>query len=518
MGGANIDRSFFERKKIQTLIDRATTGKVTPEELERIGITIRETGRRGADQILRRLWSESRAEVIRRYIYLLDFFEDDDAWIDRLIDIAVSRRDLDEEGRNVFYQSLEELGVDTRTLPLETIPPLGSISAREVIGPILDTGFQGVVRVIVDIFGLDPEFRTGVIEEMASLDDPRITDLLFTLSAIDDPEISSAAVRGLAQVRTTRARGLLTELARFVPDPHLRELADRGGRRLAFLGVPEPATPVIEKPHNVTFHAGCHDSNGILPLVLTFAHGVTSSDLLCMQLHEENGMVAAMVDTDMSPGDLRQRYDELRIDTELVRIPRSLAISLIRDAIARTREQEMYLPPEYYAVRWNLRGEDFPFERHTPRIPPLGRPRRFWFVPEPHSILEHPFFDPMTDCSEETYAMADEWVRKEHEAGRFLSPHEYERFVDRLIDGVFAPRIEKIIDRLIRAAEILAASGRHETLARNALAEATSLEQVREKPHRSPFIRFLALQSLVAARQEVSHGYDYRHEQFPEYD
>lgn len=509
MKGSNIDQSFFERKKLQTLIDRASMDRISPEELEAIGISIRETGRRGAEQIVRRLWSERRAEAIRRYTYLLDFFEDDEGWIDELIEIAMTRRDLDEEGKNALLQALEELGIDTRALPLENIPPLGSISAREVMGPILDAGFRGVVRVITDIFALDPEFRTGVIDEIATVDDPRIADLLFTLTAIDDPDISSAAVQGLSQVKTPHARGLLRELASFVPDPHLQRMAEKGGRRLAFLGVPEPEKG-SDTPPVIRAWGGCPDNNGNLDILLTFDKGRRTSTLLFMQIHEENGMMAAMVDADLSPERLREKWTEFRIGSEILPVSKTFALELIRDAIARNREQDMFLPPEYYALRWELRGEDSPFERRIPPTPDPVRRRRFWPFTGVRSILEHPFFGVMLELSEPTYTIAEEWIKKEKESGGMMSPKDVESLVDRLIDQVLVPKMDRLPRRLRLAAEILDSGGRHELLARTARAEAAALETADGNPHRSPFIRRLAFESLLAAREGLLEGYDPR--------
>lgn len=514
MASSIIDRSFFERKKLQTLIERASAERISPEELESIGLAIRETGRRGSELIVRRLWSERRAEAIRRYTYLLDFFEDDDLWMDELIEIALTRRDLDEEGRNALYQALEEFGVDTRSLPLENIPPLGSISAHEVIGALLDAGTRGTARVIADIFALDPEFRPGVIEELSQIEDPRVADLLYVLTSIDDPDISTAAVKTLCRIRSSRSRALLSDLAQFVPDHTLRAMAERGERRLAFQGVPEPREEDRVTVPSVSAYAGCPDSNGTFDLLMVIETVPGRTSLLFTQLHEENGMVAAMVDTDISDEARLRKFEEFRVGSEIIPIPRQFAFELIRDAIARTREQEMFLPPDYYALRWKLRGADQPFERRPERrvFPESPSLRRHWFLPS-RPILDSPFFGVMLELSATTYDLAEKWLQSEGAHGGGLSPRVVETYVDQLIDEVIAPKLDRIPGRLLLAAEILERSGGHDSLVRSTLTEAAILQEGTVSPHRSPFIRRLAFESLCAAREGLTEGYDPRIDQ-----
>lgn len=509
MTGSKVDRSFFERKKLQTLIEQASRERVTPEELESIGLAIRETGRRGMDMLVRRLWSERRAEVIRRYTYLLDFYEDEEQWVDNLIEIAVTRRDLDEEGRTVLYQALEELGVDTRSLPLENLPPLGSVSSSQVIGSILDAGVTGTVRVISDIFALDPEFRAGVIDDLATVDDPRVADLLFAVASIDDPEIASAAVRALGRVKNPHVRLVLRQLAHLLPAGELRDLAEKGERRLAFLGVPPPPEAEFFPPPKVTFHAGCPDCYGRLDLLLTFEPAAEERvTTLFLQLHEEQGMVTALFDPEIPPDRFREKREEMRIGTEMLSIPRALALELIRDAIARNREQEMFLPPEYYAARWLLQGEDYPFERRSSTFgtTPVRLSRIFRFFPVGRSILDNPFFGVMLELGDRTYELAREWMDVESQEGS--SPSLAERYVDRLIQEVIVPKLDRFPGRLRLAAEILHASHASDSLVRHTLCEATSLAEREHPPLRSPFLRHLAFESLCAARERIAEGYD----------
>ena len=89
---------------------------ITIAEMEEIGTTLQKSGRRALSPLVRRLWREKKGDVISRYAYLLDFFEDD-SWLDELIRMAVRRRDLEEEGKTAILGALEGCGVDVTAPP-----------------------------------------------------------------------------------------------------------------------------------------------------------------------------------------------------------------------------------------------------------------------------------------------------------------------------------------------------------------------------------------------------------------
>jgi hypothetical protein len=78
--------------------------------------------------LVRRLWRERNGDLISRYTYLLDFFEEE-VWLDQLIQIALRRRDLEEDGKAALLGALEGYGIDV------TAPPFSTLLA-EIGGPL----------------------------------------------------------------------------------------------------------------------------------------------------------------------------------------------------------------------------------------------------------------------------------------------------------------------------------------------------------------------------------------------
>ncbi len=111
-----IDESLKERHGIVCLLERLKSENITLDEIEEIGVKLKKAGKRALSPLVRRLWRERSGDLISKYTYLLDFFEDD-VWLDQLIQITLRRRDLEEDGKAAFLAALEGYGVDV-TSPL----------------------------------------------------------------------------------------------------------------------------------------------------------------------------------------------------------------------------------------------------------------------------------------------------------------------------------------------------------------------------------------------------------------
>jgi hypothetical protein len=139
-----IDKSLKERHGILHLLEKLKQDGITITEMEEIGDKLRKSGNRALSPLVRRLWREKSGDLISKYTYLLDFF-DDEVWIDQLIQIALRRRDLEDEGKAALLAALEEYGVDV------SVPPLATLLARDngplaaTLPRLLDQGEEGLV-------------------------------------------------------------------------------------------------------------------------------------------------------------------------------------------------------------------------------------------------------------------------------------------------------------------------------------------------------------------------------------
>src|ERR1017187_9389478 len=105
-----IDESLKERHGIVRLLERLKNDDITLDEIEEIGAKLKKSGKRALSPLVRRLWRERSGDLISKYAYLLDFFEED-VWLDQLIQIALRRRDLEEEGKAALLAALEGYGI-----------------------------------------------------------------------------------------------------------------------------------------------------------------------------------------------------------------------------------------------------------------------------------------------------------------------------------------------------------------------------------------------------------------------
>src|SRR5512145_1206896 len=97
----SIDNSLKERHDIIHLLKQVEREDVTFDEMDSIGRSLKQSGKRGLAPLLRRIWQEKDGELISRFAYLLDFF-DNEPWLDQLIQIALRRTDLDSTAKSAL--------------------------------------------------------------------------------------------------------------------------------------------------------------------------------------------------------------------------------------------------------------------------------------------------------------------------------------------------------------------------------------------------------------------------------
>jgi len=140
-----IDQTLAERQGIKRLLDRVQVDTISAEKLEEIGSSPKDAGNRALDPLVRRIWRECRSDQLTRYTFLLDFFEDE-TWLEELVQMALTRQDLEQEGRRALLQALEGYGIDIAALPLAGVPALGMAPASEILKSTSGRIPNGIVR------------------------------------------------------------------------------------------------------------------------------------------------------------------------------------------------------------------------------------------------------------------------------------------------------------------------------------------------------------------------------------
>lgn len=507
-----IDNSLKERHGIVHLLESLKQDGITIAEMEEIGAKLRKSGKRALPPIVRRLWREKSGDLISKYTYLLDFF-DDEAWIDQLIQITLRRRDLEEEGKAALLSALEEYGIDV------SFPPFATLLAREG-GPLhvslprlLDQGEEGLVCFMEEFFFYSPENRLALIRELSRIADPRIPSLLEILLGIDDPAVRLETITALGRVRNSDAAAILHGLLCH-PDKTVSEAASRSLRRLSFLGVdtvaPPPPSPPL--PFFAAF-ASPVDGGGLRAVWIARSAGGGGVVPLYLQLHDIDGMKAVWGSGEITAGEFAKYLEESSNDDGVVEVSPDYALSLVRDAVFRSGENGAFLPPEFYARRRMFAPEEIFPAPYRPTF--RGFDLKELAVSARHiaaaaSLLDDDFFAGWVVADGRVCDYAEQWSELEKTADASTLSRGMESLLERFCGELLVPEMEQIKRRLLLTADLMQKSGRERELIEQTLAAALSLAAPRLQGRHHPFLKRLALESMDMAREALAEGYDLR--------
>jgi hypothetical protein len=514
-----IDRTLQERHSILNLLEKLNRESITVGEMEDIGMKLQKEGKRALPPLVRKLWREKNGDLISRYAYLLDFFQDD-IWLDQLIRITLTRNDLGSDAKSALLAALENYGIDV------TVPPFSRI-LDEVGGPlkltlprVLEKGEQGYIIFMEDFCNYPAEVQCSLIRELPEVEDPRIFTIFSMLLGFDNPTVVREALTTLGKIRDTRSIPLLRRFAG-QSDLELVAVAKRSLRRLSFLGF-DVTTPWPALYHN-SFHAAFitpFDGTGNRSLwICRERRHEPLFDLLFLQLHEGKGMLDAISYGALSVTEYEALLEEIGEEERLLPVGPEYALHLIRDALFLSREQEIDLPPEFF-----VRSAMFGDMNLVPslRIPDFDRydierivatPRR---LNESALLLDNPFFCDWFLATPAVYDLAEEWGKVVAKADRHEREHAAlaKGIMERFCRELITPDLDRITRRLLLTAELMQEIGEEVEQVECTLAVALSISGSRLPAHAHPFLRRLALESLEVAREALAEGYDLRNEPY----
>jgi hypothetical protein len=507
-----IDESLTERHGILDLLESLKKEDISLAEMEEIGVKLQKSGKRAVSPIVRRLWREKNGDLISRYTYLLDFF-DDEAWIDQLIQIAIKRRDLEDEGKEALLGALEDCGVDVSGPPFPLLQVRDGASLRETLPKLLDKGEDGLVCFVEDVLFLQQEDRLELIRELPRVNDARIPGLLEILTGVDDREIRLAAIAALGRMKGEVAVAVLQDL-REDRDDKVRKAADRSLRRLSFLGI--DTGTVHLRPLPGPFHAAYvspFDGTGCRTVWVARHAGGDRLAVLSLQLHETGGMKAAWGSGGVTSDELAGYLDVTGSSEGIVEVAPDYALTLIRDALSLGGENGLFLPAEFYVWRRQFSpGEDFP-AAYLPDftgwdLQALGRSAHH--IAGSTSLFDDDFFAGWGITKGRVCDYAEEWLQLEKSVDGAALARGMEALLTRFCGELLVPELERLKRRLLLTADLMRNTGRERALVEKALAAAMSLDAPQFRHRLHPFLKRLALESMDLAREALEEGYDLR--------
>jgi hypothetical protein len=508
-----LDNSLKERHDIIHLLKQVEREDVSFDEIDTIGRSLKLAGKRALTPLLKRLWQETDGELISRFAYLLDFF-DEEPWLDQLIQVALRRTDLDSSAKSALLGALQDYGVDITTPPFANmLDDLGGPLA-ETLPRMLDRGEEGLIEFMEDFLQYPQEMQTAIIQEMAQIADPRVLQLLEIMLGLDSPELLKEIVTTLGKIRDSAAADVLARCAAANEQP-LADLCLRSLRRLAFLDI-TPSASELQLPTSSQFHvswASPLDGAGYRTLWFARWAGPGTLSFMCLHLHETTGVRAAWGSSSISVTEFDNISRDRVIEDGLVRVDISYALQLLRDALFRNRDTLFQLPPEYYVLKGIFKGEEL---TPTPYLPDFTE---FDLNALAHStkllmagarLFEDDCFAGWYMATCRVYDFAEEWIALEKKGDGKSLAKGLDAILDRYCRDLIAPIVDQIRNRLLLTADLLLKTGRERSLVETTLASAMSLGSFAMPYHLHPFIRQLALESMDAARVALDEGYDLR--------
>ena len=508
--------SLAERRGIIHLLARLEQKNITVEELEEIGATLRKEGRRALSPLVRRLWRERNGELLSKYAYLLDFFEDG-TWLEQLIQMVLRRKDLEDEGKAALLAALEGYGIDVTVPPFNRLLTDVGRPLQVSLPRLLDRGEEGLAAFIDNLLCYSSEGRLAVIGELATVPDPRVLDVLEVLVGIDDDEIVRGAVSALGRIRSARSAALLQRLCRR-EDSSLADLAGRNLRRLAFLRiVPDEASFPPPAPQIHAAYAGPLDGNGNRTLCVVGREENGRSTLLYMQTHIDKGMLSASGESGMDMDEVSRVLADLEYDEGVATVSPAYMLRLLGDAVYRSREIGIFLPVDFYLRQAMFGpGELVP----APYEPDFGdmdirRPAlSSSALRDSASLFDEDIFAGWFLASHKMYDFAEEWDLLETGTVKKLKGRVRDNLLERCCKEVFPSQLGQLRRLLLLTADLIRESGGDRALFERVIAVSATLAESGFPCHSNPFLRRLALESIQAARESLGEGYDLR--QFPD--
>lgn len=504
----NIDTSLRERHSILDLLERLRKESITVDEMEEIGTRLQKAGRRALSPLVRRLWREKNGDIISRYTYLLDFFEDE-AWLEQLIKITLTRKDLEEEGKSVLLSALEGYGVDV------SAPPFAAL-LDEVGGPLqltvprlLDKGDRGLVMFMEDFVSYAPEAQRALVRELALVDDPRVLDIFAVLLGFDEAETQREAVEMLGRIRLPRSVALLKSY-RASAGEEQRAAAERSLRRLSFLGLDIGVEPDLLLPFCATY-ASPPDASGISCLFVARWTGPDRLDTLFLELHETAGMREAWGWSGVTPEEYRKIVTDNDVDDSLVLVEPAYVAALVGDAMQRSFGNGYYMPPEFYVRQRLFAGLDLvplPYEPSFPEFA-LEASTMAQRIAEGMELFGDYFFDGWFVFNEQVRLLSDELERLGDEPFASRDSVVVEEFLERWCREQVAPQLEQLVRRLRLTAALMLQTERDRRMVELTLVAADSLARGMVPLHRHPFLRRWLLELIEMVRDARAEGYEF---------
>ncbi|MGA7826710.1 MAG: HEAT repeat domain-containing protein [Geobacteraceae bacterium] len=509
---ARIDTSLPQRSDLLRLFQTLEREDLSPEEMEKIVGAVEKAGSSALPPLLRRLRKATSSSVIARYLYLLDFFEDD-AWLDELVRITLKRKDLKVDAKTVLLAGLERSGIDIEELPFSRLlEEVGSTSPAG-LGALLAQGETGFVSFMEEFVGYSAEAQVTVIRILATMSTPAAAALLEILLGYSDCEIVTETIISLGKIRRPSAAGVLQRYLQHGDDA-FRVLAERSLRRLSFLGI-HPSHEELSLSDRAMHLAAASaiEVSGFRSLWFSRWNGSGGLDVLVLQTHETCGITDAAGYAGLTPAGHDELFKEAVAEESLLEVSSDYAHVLLRDALYINADKGFPVPPEFYVWRRILQPGEMspePFQPDFSTFDLDAIAASSFLLETGDTLLDENCFSGWFPATGKVFDIADELAELQERAAFSLSEKRLAVLLKQFMQEVITPEKNRITRRLYLIADLMLRIGKERELVERILAAALHLTHEDVPYLKNPFLRRFALDSLSFARDAMKQGYDPR--------
>ena len=518
MNPLKIDKSLRERRRIIRLLDFLKRDDLTGEQMERIGKRLQKSGKRALKPLVRKLWREQNGTAIYRYTCMLDFF-DDVGWLEQLVKITLQRKDMEEEGKLALLDVLHDCGIDVTAPPFAVMTGYGAASLEGFIDECLTDGDRGLVRFIDSFIDVADEYREQMFRHLSVTGKPEAAALLEILLSFEKPAVAREAILALGRMRHGYALTVL-ERAACVYEGDAAGLIQRSIRRLSFNGIREsvelPQSAVVALPfHDV--QVGPVDFYGARSAWFSWKLDEAYAGMLLLT-GESDGLLNAISYRMRDDKEYAHVLKDVTASEMLQPIDHDYALAILRDALHHSREQDFYLPPDFYVDRRLFHADAIKPEAYIPRFSLAhldGIIEKIpGYVTSSNELLDDPNLDGWILSEPAVYDAADRLIALEaKQGGKIVDGDALETEISRFCEELITPNRAEMVKRLLLTADYMQQTGSEDQQVQQVLATALSLVGGFLPENRHPFVRRLVLDSLDTARQALAEGYDLRLEE-----
>ncbi len=511
-GFARIDTSLPQRSSLLQLLKKLEREDLSFDDMEGIARQVQQVGRHAIPPLMRRVRKATTGTVLARYMYLLDFF-DEESWLDELVRITLMRTDLEIDAKTVLLAGLERCGIDIEELPFSRLlKEVGGVSAAGLDG-LLAKGEAGLVSFLEDFVYYSSESQVALIRRLAAIEGPASVSLLEMLLGFSEPEIVKEAIDCLGRIKRKSAAGVLLRFLRH-GDGTYRSLAERSLRRLSFLGI-LPEMGEGKEPGTSIYLAAMSPIEGTGFRSIWFSRWNVDGgiDVLLLQTHETCGIMDAAGYGGLTMNGHDELFREAALEEDLLQVSSDYAHAILRDALYLNAEGRFPIPPEFHVWRRILQADEIAPALYVPDFSEFdldGIAASNFLLESGDTLLDEDCLAGWFSAKGRVFDIADELSHHQGKGPSDLSEKSLSVLLKQFMREVIIPEKNRIARRLFLTADFMKSTGREREIIERTLSAALSLVSQKVPYLKNPFLRRFALESLSFARDALAEGYDPR--------